>query len=158
MTYKQKSVKTAAFALLVAAGVGAGLWQGAATAQTKTGGAMTAKSGKKVTLSETNDGKTVPVHIGDTVIVQLSSNASTGYSWRPATLTPTGVVTASGASEYVKPKYVPGMVGRPGTQVFRFKALKAGEAKLQLEYRGPGRDADTGAPGQAWGVTLAVTK
>jgi len=89
-----------------------------------------------VRLGEADNGRSVTVAKGGTVIVTLPSNPSTGFSWAvvlpaPAQLEPQG-----------EPKYVPSgsttpVVGAGGTEVFTFRARATGTGTLELGYARP---------------------
>jgi inhibitor of cysteine peptidase len=90
----------------------------------------------KVQLGEADNGHTVTVAKGGTVIVALPSNPSTGFSWavippQPAQLELHG-----------EPKYVPTVsttpvVGAGGTEILTFEAKSTGTATLRLGYARP---------------------
>ena len=62
-------------------------------------------------ITQTDNGKAVQVHAGDTLVIQLDENASTGYTWavnkidttvlllQGSTYTASGNVPGSGAHE-----------------------------------------------------------
>jgi predicted secreted protein len=86
-----------------------------------------------MTVTDQDDGKTIDLAKGRTLIVELSSNASTGYSWAvkgdPA---PLKLVS----SDYKQPEQS-GKVGAPGAQQFRLKGTAPGTSTLKLVYRRP---------------------
>ena len=73
---------------------------------------------------------------GQVLVVTLESNITTGYSWVMAEL-PGGVLEQEGDAVYTEPAANQGKVGAGGYETLRFKALKAGEGTLKLEYRRP---------------------
>lgn len=87
---------------------------------------------RTVTLGkETNNGS-VRLNIGDTLLVRLPSNPSTGYSWfvgqnNPQVLRFAGQVTERGV----------GGTGAAGAQVLTFRAMSSGGVGLTLSYRKP---------------------
>ena len=121
---------------------------------------------KKVTLTDKDNGQKVMLNAGDTLIVRLKSNVTTGYSWRMAGETPdkalSSWLTMAGEPGYVPDPHAPHVVGSGGVQVFRFHAppfkgaMEAIHAvPLMLEYRGPG-DNGTGPAAKQWQVTVQV--
>jgi inhibitor of cysteine peptidase len=83
-------------------------------------------------LDETDTGSKTALDVGDRLEVELESNPTTGYRWELAPL-PEGLVLVSSDVEE------PGgsLVGAPGTQVFVFDAVAAGEGILRFEYVRP---------------------
>lgn len=66
------------------------------------------------------------------IVIALESNPTTGYSWE-ASYDQTQL-------ELVDQSYEPdenseGLVGAGGTDIFRFKALKSGEAQITMSYK-----------------------
>jgi len=69
------------------------------------------------------------------ILIALESNPSTGYSWE-ASYDETRLELVEETyelGEYAKQ----GLVGAGGTELFRFKALKSGEANITMEYKRP---------------------
>lgn len=81
-------------------------------------------------ISDTDLPATVAAHVGETIEVDLASNASTGYSWRCA-WTPKAALTQVGegsqGGDSIKP-------GSGGTTIFTFKAAQPGRAVITLQY------------------------
>src|SRR5690349_3521253 len=104
-------------------------------------------------LGPSANGKTFHVHVGATVEIQLSSNASTGYSWQLAAvnlavLRPISIGFAGPAQKS------PPVVGKPGTYVIDLLARAKGTTTVRLEYVAPGTG---GTVGQRFRVTVVVT-
>lgn len=94
-------------------------------------------------------GTTVDANVGDTIVVSLDANATTGYSWK---------FTAGDTFTIVSSKYVPspapsGMVGTGGTQVVTLKVTKAGQSDLTGTYR---HQWETPSPGTQPDLVLTV--
>ena len=75
-------------------------------------------------------GTTVDAKVGDTVVVSLDANATTGYEWQ---------FTAGDTFTIVSSKYVPdpnpdNLAGKGGTQVVTLKVTKAGTSDLTGQY------------------------
>lgn len=86
------------------------------------------------TVTNADNNSQVTLELGDTLVVRLRSNPSTGYRWsvaqnNPSILAPFGRPTTEGG----------GLPGAPGFQVFRFRAVGAGGEALILLYQGPQR-------------------
>ena len=76
-------------------------------------------------------GDSISVSNGDTFVIALEANPSTGYSWD---------AEANDDVEFVKSAQVQGnsnAVGAPGTQQLTFKAVKTGSSTLTLNYLRP---------------------
>jgi inhibitor of cysteine peptidase len=85
-----------------------------------------------VAVGKEMNGKTVTLGIGRTLAVRLPSNATTGYSWTVAAVSPP--LRPAGDS-YAGPRNpVP---GAGGTQVLRFRAVRRGSGVLRLAYKRP---------------------
>lgn len=100
-----------------------------------------------------DEGKQIELLQGQTLLVKLESNITTGYSWE-VTQAPGPVLQQQGEAEYQQPDTgkTP-LVGAGGTQIFRFKASAPGQVTLNMAYRRPW---ETGvAPAKTF--TLKVT-
>ncbi|MGH2360804.1 MAG: protease inhibitor I42 family protein [bacterium] len=87
-----------------------------------------------VTMTNHDDGREVVVPVGGTVVLRLEAVPGTGYGWQitkdPAPhLAPVGqpFFEPSGKVE----------AGGPEEEVFHFRAVTPGRARLELEYRRP---------------------
>jgi inhibitor of cysteine peptidase len=95
----------------------------------------------EVQLTQADNGATVRLARGGTLLVALPSNPSTGYRW--------WVAEGSGtALELVDVRYVPPgstmpVVGAPGTEVLQFRAVAPGVTALVLDYA---RSFEPGVP------------
>ncbi len=83
----------------------------------------------KLTLTKADKGKTVQVHTGDQVMLQLDENPSTGYLW--AIDKTDNAVLALQHSDYTPTPG--GALGSGGTRVFTFIAKNPGRVHLQLK-------------------------
>jgi len=107
----------------------------------------------EVQLTEADDGASVQLALDGQLIVALASNPTTGFSWSVSDASDPQLVLQG------EPKFVPAgsttpVVGAGGTEVFTFKAVDAGTAKLTLEYR---RSFETGvAPEDTFTVTVEI--
>lgn len=87
-----------------------------------------------ITVTDQDNGKTIDLTKGTTLVVKLSSNASTGYSWSMQSNSPLLKLLKSDYKEQKQPTQV---VGAPGVQTFQLQATGLGNAAVQLEYRHP---------------------
>ena len=82
-------------------------------------------------LTEADADKTIEVAAGDTVEIQLSENATTGYHWALETIDKS--VCEVIADERHGPDKV--ILGASGTHVWRLKATHAGNCRIEIAYR-----------------------
>ncbi len=82
-----------------------------------------------ITMMQTDNGKSVQAHAGDTIVIQLDENASTGYTWAVNKTDTTVLMLQS--STYTSSGNLP---GSGGTRVFTFLAKNPGTVQLQLKY------------------------
>ena len=92
------------------------------------------KAPAEVQLTQADNGKSVNVSNGGTLIVALTSNPSTGYAWSVVSPEPKNL-ELDGQPKYVPPGSTTPVVGAPGTEVFTFKAVEKGTSTLKMEYR-----------------------
>ncbi len=86
-------------------------------------------------LTQPDNGQTVTVPLGTTIMVQLAANPTTGYNWTPVSVT-VPVLTLTGSS-YTPDRVPSGVVGSGGMDTFRFRAFKTGQQQLRLNYARP---------------------
>jgi inhibitor of cysteine peptidase len=101
-------------------------------------------------IGEQDAGKTVTLKMGDTLVVSLEGNVTTGFNWVPAPQEP-ALLQQVGEPE-VTP--VSDLVGASGTIVLKFKAAAAGQTLLRLDYKRP-FEQDT-PPVKTFEVTVIV--
>ncbi|MGA3053434.1 MAG: protease inhibitor I42 family protein [Candidatus Korobacteraceae bacterium] len=97
-------------------------------------GAQQKSTPSPIVITDADNGKDVDLPAGDTLVLRLESNPSTGYSWAiKGDPSPLRLVKSStkknGQNSHV--------VGAPVTQEFRLTAVSAGMVSLTLEYRRP---------------------
>jgi inhibitor of cysteine peptidase len=110
-----------------------------------------ASSANAHTVTLTSDRKTeVVLKTGDTLVISLASNPSTGYSWE-ATSSDPDVVSPKGSTN-VRPKNAP--PGAGGRQNLSFLAVKAGTATLTLVYDRPFAKGSPGNKTVVYTVTV----
>lgn len=101
-------------------------------------------------LTEADNGTTVTIATGATFVLALESNPSTGYTWQLVTAPDAAIVSVSDV------QFEPGdteLIGAPGTDRWLFTGLAAGTTELQLDYVGPGTDAEIA---QTFTLTIVV--
>ncbi len=94
-------------------------------------------------------GTTVDAKVGDTVIVSLDANVTTGYEWQ---------FTAGDTFSIESSKYVPdpnpdNLSGKGGTQIVTLKVTKAGTSDLTGRYVRPW---ESPSPSPAADVTVTI--
>ena len=80
-------------------------------------------------LSGSDNGKTITVHIGDEIDIALDSNPTTGFQW--AIDKSNDSLLTLKQSDYSASS---NLIGSGGTQTFKFVAKSAGTVNLQLKY------------------------
>lgn len=88
----------------------------------------------EVVLDETDSGREIRLAPGQTLVIRLESNPSTGYSWG-RTDTDSTILVQEGEAEYSADVSSQNRVGAGGVETLRFKAAQAGETSLELGYR-----------------------
>ena len=109
-----------------------------------------------VRLDESANGTTVTVAPGTPIILELASNATTGYTWLPTTLPDDARVAMDepAGGTYVAPSAEPGLTGAGGTHAWTFTAVAAGTTDLGLGYVRPWESGV--APIEMFAVTFVV--
>jgi len=92
---------------------------------------------EEVNVDEGDAGSQVELEQGQILVITLESNPTTGYRWEQAE-TQEFILEQMGEAEF-KPSDTgePPLVGTGGWEIFRFKAISAGEMTLQLVYHRP---------------------
>ena len=90
----------------------------------------TSESGSTISIGANDSGKTITLHQGDTLIVTLEGNTTTGYNWIMQTMDP-AILTQIGEPAYTAES---NQIGAPGTISLTFQSVETGEAKLVLNY------------------------
>ena len=90
---------------------------------------------QEVNVDEDDDGGQVTLEQGQNLVVTLESNPSTGYQWEVVE-NQNSILEQEGDVEF-KPSEQsdPPIVGAGGWEIFRFKAVSAGQETVQLVYR-----------------------
>jgi inhibitor of cysteine peptidase len=88
---------------------------------------------RETQLDASSDGRQIEVSQGQTIVVTLEANPSTGFSWEWAG-TQDDILQQVGEPEFAARS---NLVGAPGTETLRFKAAQAGQTELKLVYHRP---------------------
>jgi inhibitor of cysteine peptidase len=126
------------FALVLMAGIAVGVM------------AATAGGGKSINVDASYSGKQVELSLGDSLVVTLASNVTTGYSWTLTGISDESVLQKT-KSEYVAPKT--NLMGAGGTEVWTFKALKVGNSTISMGYSRPWESTP---PVETFSLTIVV--
>ncbi len=101
-------------------------------------------------VSERDAGTTITLKTGDTLLIELDGNVTTGFNWIPAPQDPV-LLNQVGETE-VTPES--DRIGASGKIVLRFKAVGQGQTLLHLDYK---RWWETDiAPEKTFEVTVVV--
>jgi inhibitor of cysteine peptidase len=87
----------------------------------------------EVKLDAGDDGSQVELNAGQTLVVSLEGNPTTGYTWEAAELDEQ-VFQQVGETEF-KPES--GAIGAGGVQTLRFETVNSGQTTLNLVYHRP---------------------
>jgi inhibitor of cysteine peptidase len=105
---------------------------------------------RETQLDANSNGRQIEVSQGQTIVVTLEANPSTGYSWERAEAQE-DILQQVGEPEFTNRS---NLVGAPGTETLRFKAAQAGQTELKLVYHRPW---ETGvAPEETFTVQVVV--
>ncbi len=92
---------------------------------------------EEVNVDEKDDGSQVELEQGQILVVTLESNPTTGYSWQVVEAQGS-ILEQMGEAEFKQSDTgEPPLVGAGGWEIFRFKAISAGQMTLKLAYRRP---------------------
>jgi inhibitor of cysteine peptidase len=87
-----------------------------------------------LSVNMANSGEEVTLAVNGALAVTLSSNTDGGYQWNDNANISNGTVLRQTGNEYYPPTSS-SLVGAPGTEIWVFKALKAGKSTISLEDR-----------------------
>lgn len=110
-----------------------------------------ADTGSPNIMNVTESGQQVELAPGDSLVITLDSNATTGFSWSVAGISDEDVVDEV-SNEYQAPDSE--LVGAGGQEVWTFEALDAGTSTIEMQYS---RSWETGVePAATFNVTVVV--
>jgi len=106
-----------------------------------------------VDVSEANNGGQIELELDKLLVVTLESNPSTGYQWE--LIENNDVILKQFGQTEFKPSETsnPRVVGAGGWEIFRFKAVSAGQTTLELVYHRSWEDAE---PLKAFSIQVTV--
>ncbi|MGB9459185.1 MAG: protease inhibitor I42 family protein [Bryobacteraceae bacterium] len=101
-----------------------------------------AQQSRIVQVDDSFNGRQIQLHVGETLAITLSENASTGFQWIPAP------ESARKSEKVLHEKQTSaegagGIPGKPGARHFYFEAIEPGTVEMELHYRRPW---ETGKP------------
>ncbi len=105
-----------------------------------------------VRMNQSNSGEVLDLSVGDSIIVTLESNPSTGFSWQLAIISDETVLENS-AQEF-------GMIdtnsppGTPGEEIWTFEAIGPGTCTFVMEYSRPWEGGEKGV--ETFSLTVTV--
>ena len=91
---------------------------------------------EEFSLGDKDAGKTIEVHVGDTVKLVLESNPTTGFSWEKTDKVDKNILKLE-KNDYQQNANPGRMVGVGGKTTIVYRAVKAGTAKIGLTYMQP---------------------
>lgn len=97
---------------------------------------------KQVNLGQNNNNQKVLLNAGDSVVISLKENPSTGYSWRFFLEPEQQKIIADISETYKADNGSQKSVGAGGIKTFRFKAKHAGTITLTGYYYRPWETLD----------------
>jgi inhibitor of cysteine peptidase len=97
-------------------------------------GAACTGGSNNVDVDSSYSGKQVELSVGQSLVVTLASNATTGYSWTLAQNSDQSVLDETG-HEYIAPQTT--LLGAGGKEEWTFKALKKGTSTISMGYSRP---------------------
>jgi len=96
-------------------------------------------AGRSLQLRQMDDGSTVQAQMGDTIVVELDANPSTGFTWEAPTAAEDGVLKLK-SSDFLSPAELNAgqrVVGQGGTMRIVYQVAATGKATMELVYRRP---------------------
>jgi inhibitor of cysteine peptidase len=103
-----------------------------------------------VTVQESDAGKNIDAKAGQTIVIRLTSNRSTGYRWllQPGS----GVLESLSDASYTP--NAPSDAGGGGVESWSFRAQHSGQETLRFEYRRPWENGVQAAKTLSFPVTV----
>ena len=90
--------------------------------------------------------------VGDTIVVTLGSNPTTGFEWSDTVQISNPKVLKQIDHKFAPPEHT-GALGASGKDVWTFKTLKAGTAEISMEYSRPWE----GGEKEKWTFVATIT-
>jgi inhibitor of cysteine peptidase len=114
--------------------------------------AACAQHPSSISLNQNSDCRPLRLSTGQTLVLTLPSNPTTGFRWQLKDSAP-GVLKSLGPEVYSTPEDA-GLVGGAGQSTWRFQASQAGQGRLLLTYQRPW-EVEV-APAQTFDCQVAV--
>ena len=107
-----------------------------------------------INLNENNNGQDYSLAVGQTFILSLPSNPSTGYSWDFAQIYDNKLLELTADNAYLDKENTGDLtVGQGGRSYWKFKALQNGTTELNLQYARPWESRQ---PAQTFKITINI--
>lgn len=91
----------------------------------------TALASQTVVINQHDNGKTIHLHPGDSVQVELMTTGQPGYDWHLDDFNTKYLDKISSGHDHNNP---PNQIGSPITRVWRFRALIPGSTEINVKY------------------------
>jgi len=96
-------------------------------------GSSSSEEIKEVLVDMEDNGRQINLYSGQTLVVSLEAQPSTGYTWEVVELDEL-ILRQEGDPEF---QPASGGIGASGVQIFRFEAVSAGKTDLRMIYHQP---------------------
>jgi|WetSurMetagenome_2_1015567.scaffolds.fasta_scaffold175897_2 predicted secreted protein len=127
------------------------LLSGCSASTTPDNKAVTVEVSQDAMNSQTDIKQTVEISLTNSLVVMLPANASTGFSWTEAKISNPAVISQSNREEI---SGTSGLAGASGVTAWTFKALKAGQATIIMDYSRPWEGGEKGVKTYTLTVTV----
>ncbi len=91
---------------------------------------LTACNPKTIKINSDDNGTTVEIKKGETLLLSISGNPTTGYNWEVESVDQ-NVLQSAGEPDYKSDSM---LIGSGGTYKFKFTAVNVGVTPLKLKY------------------------
>ena len=143
-----RSIVVLLLAVAVLAGTGCG--NGEQAAQPTPTATQTAW---EVWVTEDDAGTEIALRVGDSLIVALDSNPTTGFEWVLVSISDESVLSKV-HNEYKGPEPTASpLVGQGGEELWTFQPLKAGNATIEMMYARPWESVP---PAETFNISVTV--
>ncbi len=94
---------------------------------------LSACGGGKIKINDTDNGRPVAAKVGQTIVLELNANPTTGYSWQINQIDTT-ILQQVGEVQYDSDST---LLGSGGTETIIFEVIGSGATTLMLNYQRP---------------------
>jgi len=91
---------------------------------------LTACNGKTIKINADDNGTTIEMKKGETLVLSITGNPTTGYTWEIESVDQ-NILQSAGEADYKSDSM---LIGSGGTYKFKFTALNPGSTPLKLKY------------------------